>query len=133
MRRFDDALREARRAEELDPLSPGLKSMVALVHYYAGKYSAAEEQYKQLTDTDPDLPGPHLGLFNIYARSGRESDAIAEWQKSLQLQGAEELAAALPRAYASSGFRQAKAITLRKQLTLLSEASKQGYISPLAF
>jgi serine/threonine protein kinase/Flp pilus assembly protein TadD len=132
MRRFDEALREARRAQELDPLSPSRKSMVALAHYYAGQYDAAEQLYTQLSHTDPDLPGPHLGLFNLYARKGKESDAINEWQKALQLQGADELATALPRLYASSGFQMARETILRQQLRLLIEASKQAYISPLA-
>ena len=132
MRRFDQALREARRAEELDPLSPSQKSMVALAYYYAGDYDAAEKQYIQLTHTDPDLPGPHLGLFNLYASRGKESDAVNEWQKALQLQGADELAAALPRIYASSGFQAARETILRQQLQLLIEANKRAYISPLA-
>ncbi len=133
MHRFDDALREAKRAEELDPLSPGWKSNTALVHYYARHFDAAEEQYRQLTHSDPDLPGPHLGLSNIYSRTGKESEAMLELQKGLALQGADELAAALPRVYASSGFHAAKEFAVREQLKILTDASTRGYISPVAF
>ena len=133
MHRFDEALREAKRAEELDPLSPGWKSHTALVHYYARQFDAAEERYRQLTHSDPDLPGPHLGLYNIYSRTGKESEAVAELQKGLTLQGADELAAALPRVYASSGFHAAREFAVREQLKILTDASRQGYISPVAF
>ena len=133
MHRFDEALREAKRAEELDPLSPGWKANTALVHYYARHFNAAEELYRQLTQSDPDLPGPHLGLSNIYSRTGKESEAVSELQKGLALQGADELAAALPQVYASSGFRAAKEFAVREQLKILTEASRQGYISPVAF
>jgi len=133
MHRLDEAMREAERAAELDPLSPGWKSSIALLHYYARHFDAAEEQYRQLTRSDPDLPGPHLGLYNIYSRTGKESEAVAELQKGLALQGADELAAALPRVYASSGFRAAKEFAIREQIRILTEASKQGYLSPIAF
>ena len=132
MHRFDEALREAKRAQELDPLSPEQKLLVGSVHYYARHYDAAEEQYRQLTRTDPDVPGPHLRLYDIYSRTGKESEAVAELQKGLALQGAEELAAALPRLYASSGFQAAKDFATREQIRILTEASKQDYISPIA-
>jgi serine/threonine protein kinase len=132
MHRLDEAMKEAKRAEELDPLSPGWKSSIGLLHYYTRRYDAAEEQYRQLTRTDPDLPGPHLGLYNIYSRTGKESEAVTELQKGLALQGADELAAALPRLYASSGFQAAKDFAIREQIRILTEASKQDYISPIA-
>jgi len=132
MHRLDEAMKEAKRAEELDPLSPGWKSSIGLLHYYARRYDAAEEQYRQLTRTDPDLPGPHLGLYNIYSRTGKESEALTELQKGLALQGADELAAALSRLYASSGFQAAKDFAIQEQIRILTEASKRDYISPIA-
>jgi adenylate cyclase len=132
-RRFDDAMREAKRAAELDPLSPQWKSTIALLHYYARNFDAAEEQYRQLTHSDPDMPGPHLGLYNIYSRRGKGAEAVAELQKGLALQGADELAADLPRIYTTSGFQAAKEFAIREQLKILAAAGKQGYISPTAF
>ena len=132
MHRFDEALREAKRAQELDPLSPNSKSMIGSVQYYARRYDAAEEQYRQLIHSDPDIPGPHLRLYDIYSRTGKESEAVAELQKGLALQGAEELAAALPARYSSSGFGAVKKFALQEQIRLLTEASKQDYISPIA-
>ena len=57
---------------------------------------------------------------------------MAELQKGLALQGAEELAAALPARYSSSGFGAVKKFAVQEQIRLLTEASKQDYISPIA-
>ena len=132
MRRFDEALRQARRAEELDPLTPERKSMVGLVYYFARQYGPAAEQYRQLTQSDPDLAGPHMRLFDIYSRTGHQADAMTELQKGLALQGAEDLAAVLPAKYKSSGFDAAKEFAVREQIKILLEASKQAYIAPTA-
>src|SRR5207249_4348722 len=133
MHRFDEALKAATRAEALDPLGPNWKSSVALLHYYSRNYPTAGEEYHQLTRSNPDLPGPHLGLYNIYSRSGKEADAIKELQQGLALQGANDLAAALPSKYASAGFQAAKEFAIREQLRILAQAIKQDYISPIAF
>jgi len=132
MSRMREAMSEMKRAQELDPLSPNQKSMIGSVQYYARRYDAAEEQYRQLIHSDPDIPGPHLRLYDIYSRTGKESEAVAELQKGLALQGAEELAAALPARYSSSGFGAVKKFALQEQIRLLTEASKQDYISPIA-
>jgi hypothetical protein len=50
----------------------------------------------------------------------------------LALQGADELASALPPIYTSSGFQAAKTFALREQIRILTEARKQGYISPIS-
>jgi|SRR5580698_6046187 tetratricopeptide (TPR) repeat protein len=104
-----------KRAAELDPLTPERKSNIGLVHYFARQYDAAAQQYLELTHSDPDLPGPHARLFDIYSRTGKEFEAIAELEKSLALQGADELAAALPEKYKSSGFEGAKALPSRSR------------------
>jgi len=130
MRRFDEALREAQRAEELDPLTPERREMIGSIYYFARRYDAAAEQYRQLMQSDPDLPGPHIRLFDIYSRTGKESEAISELQKGLSLQGADDLAAALPAKYKASGFEATKEFAVREQIKLLLEASKHGYIAP---
>lgn len=132
MRRFDEALTEARRAEVLDPLTPERKSIIGLVHYFARQYEPAAEQYREMTQSDPGLPGPHIRLFDIYSRTGNQSDAMAELQKGLALQGAEDLAAALPAKYKAAGFEAAREFATREQIKILLEASKQEYIAPTA-
>ena len=54
-RRFAEALREAQRAEELDPLTPERKEMIGSIYYFARRYDSAADQYRQLTQSDQDL------------------------------------------------------------------------------
>jgi len=131
-RRFAEALREAQRAEELDPLTPERKEMIGSIYYFARRYDSAADQYRQLTQSDQDLAGPHLRLFDIYSRTGKESDAVSELQKGLALQGADDLADALPAKYKSSGFEATRQFAVREQIKLLLEASKTAYIAPTA-
>jgi tetratricopeptide (TPR) repeat protein len=132
MHRFDEALREAKSSQELDPLSPQQKSAIAAVQYYARHYDAAAEQYLELTHTDPDLPAPHVRLYDIYSRTGKKPEALAELQKGLSLQGADDLASELPSLYKSAGFEAAKTFAIREQIRILTEVSKQNYISPIS-
>lgn len=132
MRRFNEALREAQRAEEVDPLTPERKAMIGSVYYFGRQFDAAADQYRQMTQSDPDSPEPHIRLFDIYSRTRKESDAISELQKGLALQGADDLAAALPAKYESSGFEATRQFAVREQIKLLLEASKHGYIAPTA-
>jgi TolB-like protein/DNA-binding winged helix-turn-helix (wHTH) protein len=132
MRRVDDAVREAQRAEDIDPLTPERKELLGSIYYFARRYDSAAEPYRQLTQSDPDLPGPHMRLFDIYSRTGKESDAISELQKGLTLQGASDLAAAVSAKYKSFGFQAAREFAVREQIKLLLEASKHEYIAPTA-
>lgn len=50
----------------------------------------------------------------------------------MALQGANDLAAVLLSKYTSSGFQVAKNFAIREQIRILTEASKQDYISPIA-
>jgi tetratricopeptide (TPR) repeat protein len=132
MHRFQEAMTAVRRSEELDPLSAESKSGVALLEYYTRHYDAAAEQYRQLVRDHPELSSPHLGLYNVDWRMGNESEAVSELQKGLDLQGAADLASALPRMYMLSGFKAAKDFAIREQIRILEDASKRDYISPVA-
>lgn len=48
--RFDEALREARRAEELDPFSVAVRKNTAFVLYWARQYDQAMEQYRKVLE-----------------------------------------------------------------------------------
>ena len=61
------------------------------------------------------------------------AEAIAEYQKGMNLDGDSELAAALEQDYKTSGFRDAKRVVMRKILEKMREASKRERVSPLDF
>jgi tetratricopeptide (TPR) repeat protein len=48
-RRYDDALREYRAAQQLDPSNPDIYYLLGLVHERRGEYDAAREAFAQCT------------------------------------------------------------------------------------
>jgi len=107
--RFTEAIREASRAAELDPLS------AEVVRGYAGalnrtrRYQRALEQGRKALDLEPGGPG-HQVLAITYLGQGKFADAIQEFQTALsQLGGrgrASAIMAQLGCAYARAGQRR---------------------------
>jgi tetratricopeptide (TPR) repeat protein len=58
--RFEEAEREMRRAQQLEPLSLIASAALGWVHYYAGKHELALEQYRLTLGPDPDFELAYL-------------------------------------------------------------------------
>jgi TolB-like protein/DNA-binding winged helix-turn-helix (wHTH) protein/Flp pilus assembly protein TadD len=58
--RFDEAEREMRRAQELDPLSLIANAALGWVRYHAGQHEAALTQFRLTLDLDPDFELAYL-------------------------------------------------------------------------
>jgi DNA-binding winged helix-turn-helix (wHTH) protein/TolB-like protein len=79
MGRTEEAQREIRRAEELDPLSLIIKANVGMVDYFARQYDQAIEIQRKAVAADPSfVQGRRKLAFSLEAR-GLESEAINEW------------------------------------------------------
>ncbi len=127
MGRFDDALAESRKAQELDPLSLIIYANVARTLYYSRKYDQAIEQLKNALEMDKNFISAHIILGLCYEHKGMYKEAIAAFQKTIPLtQNAPWSIAALGHAYAVSGKRN-EALKIIKQL---QDQSKHKYISP---
>jgi TolB-like protein/lipoprotein NlpI len=74
--RRSEAVREAERACELDPLCLVVGSSGALVQYLVGDYDAAIERCRRTLDLDPQyLPAQRL-MAAAYLQAGRAADAV---------------------------------------------------------
>ena len=127
MGRFDEALVEMRRAQELDPLSLEKVAGTGDILYQQRHYDHAIEQYRRALEMEPNSGFAHWALGNVYVHKGMYEEAIAEYQKAIPLSGdsPDELAS-LGNAYALSGKRrEAQAV-----IDDLKERSKRRYISP---
>jgi adenylate cyclase len=82
---LDDALRECRVAEELDPLSMIIASEVGKTLYYARRYDEAIEQYVKSLETDPKFPIAHKGLAEAYAEKGLFEESLEEAELAIAL------------------------------------------------
>ena len=127
MGRFDEALYEMRRAQELDPLSLEKIAGIGEMLSYQRQYDQALEQYRKALEMDPNSGFTHWAIGSVYVQKGLYEEAIAEYQKSIPLSGdSPDEPASLGYAYALSG----KSREAHQVIDELKERSKRSYISP---
>ena len=127
--RFDQGLAEAKRAQELDPLSLPTNRGVGQTLLAARQYEQAIEQLEKTIELDPEWDAPHADLGRAYIGKGMYRESITEFEKAVQLsQSASVYLAPLGYAYAVAG-RKSEALKILDQL---NERSKQEYVPPIA-
>ena len=104
--RKEQALAEAEKASELDPLSPVVGANLAKILQEAGQNDKAIEQAKKTLDLEPDSAVTHAVLGIVYQDKRMYAEAITEYKRALQLGGPPgEIRGLLGYAYAVSGNR----------------------------
>src|SRR5438128_7520114 len=104
--RKEQALAEAQKASELDPLSPVVGANLAKILQAAGQNDKAIEQAKKTLDLEPDSAVTHAVLGVVYQDKRMYAEAITEYKRALQLGGPPgEVRGLLGYAYAVSGNR----------------------------
>jgi tetratricopeptide (TPR) repeat protein len=76
------ALREMRRAIELDPLNLYVRAESAEFCYWIRDYAQAVEYASQALDLDPSYPRAHFVLGRVREAEGRIAEAIAEYRQA---------------------------------------------------
>ncbi|HKP84857.1 MAG TPA: winged helix-turn-helix domain-containing protein [Blastocatellia bacterium] len=123
--RFDEAIAEAKRAQELEPLSFISNSHLGWILYLSGRYDQAIEHCQRLLDVDHNFFPARRYLGLTYEQKGMHGEAIAEFQKGIALSKSPLMVALLGHAYAVSG----KTAQARQVLAEL-QRPEQGYVSP---
>ena len=95
MGRFDEAIEQIEKAQELDPLSLAINTGVGHVLYLSRQYDKAIEQYKRAVDLDPSFMATHLWFGRPYLEKGMFAEAIAELETAVRLSGESTLALAM--------------------------------------
>lgn len=115
--RHEEALVEAVRAAELDPLSPIISTTVGERLFFARDYERAAERLRRTLDLDPDFIQARFFLGLVYVRQGRRAAAVEELRHARQLagEGDARVAVALVQAYALTG-RKSEARRLLEEL-----------------
>jgi DNA-binding winged helix-turn-helix (wHTH) protein/TolB-like protein/Tfp pilus assembly protein PilF len=127
-RRFDEARREIKRAQEIDPLSPIIGSVAGLIEYHAHNLEGASAQLRRVIELEPNFAPAHAYLSLVYEISNRTNDAVAEQIKALQLSGApQQTLDQFLEAYARGGYPA----YLHAELDLMRRLESQSiYVSP---
>jgi serine/threonine-protein kinase len=127
--RFDEALAEMKRAQELDPLSLIIQTELGMVHLVSRRYDLAIEQLRATLAMDPNFGIAHQLLGWVYTAKSMYPEAIREWQTAVKLLGEDPFViSSLGQVYGRAG-RRAEA---QKILDQLMERSKRGYVPAMA-
>jgi adenylate cyclase len=129
--RFDEALREIHRAQELDPLSMVINSAIIWVYNTAGEYDKAIEHGRRWLEMEPNSGFAHLHLASTYSRKKMHAEAIREARAAAADSSVSHWTYMedLDYYYAQSGDLQ----EAQKIFTEILERSKTQYVSPTFF
>jgi tetratricopeptide (TPR) repeat protein len=123
----EEALRELRRSEEIDPLSAMVNVGVAWGLYVARDFQGASEQSWKVLAMEPKFGAAQYTLGLAYAQMGLTEDAIVELSNARTCAGEQPaVLAALAHVYACAG----EAHEAAKMLGELENLSQRRYVSP---
>jgi tetratricopeptide (TPR) repeat protein len=125
LERYDEAIAEAKRTEELEPLSFTASSHLGWIYYLAGQNDRAIEQCSKILELDPSSFPARRYRGLAYEQKGMYREAIDEFQKGLKVSGSPLMLALLGHAYAASGQKS----EAKRVLDELDELQGQRYVS----
>jgi len=79
--RVREAVAEARRAHEIEPLNGEFHANVIWKLYLAHEYEEAELEFRKMREWYPNFTGSYV-MASVYLQTGRRREAVAELQKS---------------------------------------------------
>jgi len=127
MQRPCEAVDEAHRARDLDPLSLVINANLGLILGFTRHYDLAIEQIRKTLDMDPNFGLAHYRLGQILILKGMNKEAVPELERAVALSGGS------PRATAELALAHAQMGNKKQALKLLDDLkqrSKQRYVSP---
>ena len=118
--RYDPAIAEMRKAQNLDPLSLIINADLAELLVVAHSYDESILQSRKTIEMDPNFALAHNQLAQAYLQKQRYDEAIEELTKAIKLSGGSPaFIANLARAYVASGKRS-------EALKLLNDLKKRS-------
>lgn len=104
--KLDQSLREAQRAEALDPVSPQAAVKVGQIYYWSRQYDRAAASFRRAIDLAPQYSVAYLRLGTVHIAQKKYPEAIRELtQAKSMFHGDCEIDALIAYAEAASGDR----------------------------
>jgi TolB-like protein/DNA-binding winged helix-turn-helix (wHTH) protein/Tfp pilus assembly protein PilF len=126
MGRFSEAMEEAKKAQQIDPLSLAINTTLAGRYRDLGQYAQAIDLNRRTLEMDATFVPAHIALGSAYESQGLWRQAITEYQQAVELShNSPPALASLAYAYGVSGNQN----EARKVLAGLRAASKRHYVS----
>jgi serine/threonine protein kinase/Tfp pilus assembly protein PilF len=127
--RFDEAVAEGKRAEELDPVSPIIGADLGNILFYARRFDESIKQLNRTIELDPNWYLAHALLCQAYDLKGQFGQAVSECQKARELNDDPLVLSYLAHAYGRSGRRE----EATKVVGQMHELAKQRYVPAYGF
>jgi tetratricopeptide (TPR) repeat protein len=127
LNRMDEAVRERKRAMEIDPFSS--PSALIQIFDWNRAFDAAISEAHMRLGANPNNAGLHSALSRAYLYEGMEKEAAEELEKSLTLDNDKAEAAAVRQAFSRGGYSAVSYM----QLDELKKQARKKYVSPMAF
>ena len=125
--RFEEALVEIQRAQELDPVSLLTSVNYGWTFYFTRQYDRAIEQCRKALELDASSDSAHACLGQSYLAKGMREEAIDQAERAVTLSGRRPARlVTLARVYAAFG----KEADARSLVMELRERARLGYVSP---
>lgn len=120
--RHKEAIAEAARARELDPLSNIINTSLGSRYFFARQYDKAIEACRNVVEMDPTFIQARLVLGQAYEQKGMLREATAEFETAVSLDGGSSMyTASLAHAFGVVG-RRAEALKVLEDLRKMAES-----------
>jgi TolB-like protein/DNA-binding winged helix-turn-helix (wHTH) protein/tetratricopeptide (TPR) repeat protein len=132
MSRMEDAIREAQRAVELDPLSVISETTLAIRYWYGGRIDQAIAAFNKTQEVNPDfgVAQAHWGLAQCFRQRGETARELSELRRAVAISGnSAYMRAHLAYGLATSGDHE-HALAIRRDL---EAEGRERYSSPYHF
>jgi eukaryotic-like serine/threonine-protein kinase len=123
--REQEALAEAIRAQQLDPLTPNYTQNIGMIHIFAQRYDEAITVCQKLAIENPTFAAVHYCLARAYLGKRMYPQVIEELKALGQLSGdrnVTELASAMEQGFRSAGWKGALRRSIETSLALRKTA-----------
>ena len=126
MGRHEEAITEAQRGIELDPLSATLVFKLGQEFCYRRDYDRAMEQLQKALELEPNFVWAHVYLARVYASKGRYEESLAACEKAASLFGGN------PQSRGLRGLILAMAGRRDEAKTILNDLKKQPKVDSMS-
>jgi tetratricopeptide (TPR) repeat protein len=131
--RLDEAIAAARRAREVDPVSPEFTLWLADYLLHAQRLDEAAALYEKVIRDDPTDARAYFGLAELRRVQGRFDDALDARRRAHGAIGDDSLVEAFRNAHGEAAYRRMEEAAVRQELESLKSRAIDAYVSPLDF
>jgi tetratricopeptide (TPR) repeat protein len=128
--RHDEAISEAKRAQELDPLLAYINTHAGITFAYSGQPDRAIEEYRTVLKINPNYFLAHFHLGKVYFEKSMFKESVAEYENAVDLSSGNSFTIA---SLVSGYYRIGKKDQADKLLDSLNKRSETEYVPATSF